>query len=92
MPTISLDPDALRKHFHALTAKRAKIDEKLEPLRAELDELVAGKDAKMTVAQARKREDEIRPQIVKLQQQLYPIEQERAIVARALGGQTGEPE
>jgi hypothetical protein len=87
-------PDALKKHFHALSAKRAKVDEKLDPLRRELNDIVAGKgaSAKLTHAQAVKREAEVRADIVKLQAQLAPIESERATVARALNGQTGLPE
>lgn len=82
-------PETLRKRFKELTGERAKIDKKLVPLRAELDALVAG-DTKLTVKQANAREAEIRPQIVKLQTTLSPIEMERAAVARALGGKTGE--
>src|SRR5690349_3404529 len=94
MATMDFSPDALRKHFHALSAKRAKIDEKLDPLRRELNDIVAGegKAGKMTLAQARKREAELRADIVKLQRELAPIESERATVANALRGQTGVPD
>lgn len=82
-------PEKLRAHFKELTGKREEIDAKLVPLRAELDDLVAGK-TELTVAKAQRREATIRERIKALQAELYPIEQERAAVARALGGKTGE--
>lgn len=85
---MDFSPDALRKHFKALTAKREKIDAELDPARAELNALVAG-DTKLSVKAAHKREEEVRATIRKLQTKLAPIEMERAAVARALGGQTG---
>lgn len=90
MSGIDFSPDNLRKHFHELTAKREKIDAKLDPLRAELNALVAG-DTKLTVKKAKEREAVIRKEIVALQDKLFPIERERAAVARALGGKTGAP-
>lgn len=87
---LDLSPDALRKHFAVLTRKRETIDTKLDPLRAELDSLVAG-DTKLSVKGAQKREAEVRKQIVELQAKLFPIENERAATARALGGKTSEP-
>jgi hypothetical protein len=88
---MDFSPAALRAHFKALTAKREKIDVHLDPLRAELDALVAG-DTKLTVKKAKEREAVIREEIKNLQAKLFPIENERAAVARALGGKTGEPE
>jgi hypothetical protein len=84
-------PDKLRKHFKDLTAKSEAIDKKLQPLRDELDALVAG-DGVVTVKEARKREAVIRPKIVALQEEQFPIEMERAATARALGGKTGTPD
>lgn len=94
MAAVDFSPDSLRKHFHALSKKRAKIDAKLDPLRVELNALVAGegKFASMPLAKARKREEELRADIVKMQRDLAPIENERAAVSRALGGQTGVPD
>lgn len=85
---MDFSPDKLRPHFKALTKKREAIDKKLQPLRDELDELVAG-DTDLTVKEAKAREEAIRKSIIKLQNDLYPIEMERASVARALGGKTG---
>ncbi len=79
-------PESLRKHFHALSKKRAKIDAKLDPKRSELNALVA-KDS-----YSRKAEAKLREEIIKLQHELAPIENERAAVSRALGGKTGVPE
>lgn len=88
---MDFSPDKIRARFHALTAQREKIDAKLNPLRAELDSLVGG-DTKLSVKAARTREDKVRGSIKELQDKLFPIEQERAACARALGGKTGEPE
>lgn len=84
-------PESLRKRFKELTAAHDKIQGKLQPLRDELDSLVAG-EGDITVKKARAREEAIRPKIKALQEELYPIEMERAAVSRALGGKTGIPE
>lgn len=77
---MDFSPDKLRPHFQALTKKREAIDKDLNPLRAELDK------GGLTP----KREETVRGKIRDLQQKLAPIEMERAAVARALGGKTGE--
>lgn len=82
---MDFSPDKIRARFHELTQQREKIDAKLVPLRAKLDK-AGGRD--MTPAA----EAKLRADIVKLQHELAPIEQERAACARALGGKTGEPE
>lgn len=83
-------PENLRKRWKELTAKHDAIDAKLSPLREELDATLA--DESLTVKVARAKEAKLRPQIKALQEELYPIEMERAAVARALGGKTGDPE
>lgn len=80
---MDFSPKAIRARFHALTVKHDAIQGKLQPLRDELDALG---DTDMTVREARAREEAIRPQIKALQAELYPIEMERALCARALGG------
>lgn len=82
-------PDKIRARFHELTAERAKIDAKLDPLRTELDALVAG-ETDLTAKKVIAREAKVREQIKALQEQLFPVENERAACARALGGKTGE--
>jgi hypothetical protein len=86
---MDFSPEKLRAHFADLTKKHDAITAKLQPLRDELDAL-GGSD--LSVSDARKREEKLRPQIVKHQQELAPIEAERAAVARALGGKTSTPE
>lgn len=86
---MDFSPDKIRARFHELTGERAKIDAKLDPLREELADLIAG-ETELTVKKARVREEVVREKIVDLQQQLAPIENERAACARALGGKTGE--
>lgn len=81
-------PEALRARWAELTAERAALDAGLDPLRAELDAL-AGGTAPLTLAEAWAREPALRGEIEALQDRLYPIEQERAAIARALGGKTG---
>lgn len=88
---MNFSPEKIRARFHELTAERAKIDAVLDPLRAELDNLVAG-ETDLSVKQARAREEKVRAQIRKWQTQMHPIEMERATCARALGGKTGTPE
>jgi hypothetical protein len=86
---MDFSPEALRKEWRALTAKREKIDAVLQPARDELNTLVAG-DTKLSFAKARDREADLRETIRKQQDKLGPIEMQRAAVARALGGKTGE--
>lgn len=80
--------EAIRAHFHRKTAEEDAIRSKLQPLRDELDALVAG-DTSLTVKKAQAREQALRAEIVKLQEKLLPITNERAMAARALGGKTG---
>jgi len=83
-----LTEEALRARWQELTSKREEIDAQLHPAWAELNALVAG-DTALTIKQAHEREAVLREQIKAAQAELFPIEQERAMVARALGGQTG---
>jgi chromosome segregation ATPase len=87
---MDFSPDTIRARFHELTAERAKIDAKLEPLRTERDAILRG-DTDLTVKKAKAREEHLAEKIAAFQQQLAPIENERAACARALGGKTGEP-
>lgn len=87
---MDFSPDKIRARFHELTAEREKIDAKLNPAWEELNAIVAG-DTDLTVKQAREREAELRKTIRALQDELSPIEMERATCSRALGGKTGKP-
>jgi chromosome segregation ATPase len=86
---MDFSPDKIRARFHELTAERAKIDAKLEPLREERDGILQG-ESDLTVKKANARRHALDEKIEKLQQELAPIENERAACARALGGKTGE--
>lgn len=88
---MDFSPEALRAQWKKLTAQSDAINAKLDPLREELNAVVAG-EGNITVKKAAEREAALRPKIKELQNQLYPIEMERAAVARALGGKTGDPE
>ena len=83
-------PAALKSRWDELTGQRATLDAQLDPKRAELDAL-AGGTADLSLAEAFAREPALRAEIEALQDELYPIEQERAAIARALGGKTGTP-
>lgn len=76
-------PEKMRKRFHELTAKSAAIRAKADPLREARDKVaarhareIAGHNAKVQAAE----------------KGLFEIEQERAMLAKALGGRMGEPE
>ena len=84
---MDFSPDTLRKQFAKLTKQSDALEAKLQPMRNELNDVVAGK-GNITVMQASKREADLRPKIRKLQEELAPIEMERAAIARALGGKT----
>lgn len=85
MPTPDLSPEALRKAFKELS-------DKFEPRAEKRDALKRERDAKaeagtLTVKQSQDYDAKIR----KANEGLYDLEMQRAVVARALGGKTGEP-
>jgi uncharacterized coiled-coil DUF342 family protein len=71
-----------RKHFHALGRLRDEIRKELDPLQEERDALVARYEPMVAERNVR---------IKELNEQLMPIEQERAYIARGLNGKTGDP-
>jgi uncharacterized protein (DUF3084 family) len=75
------NPEKMRARFHDLTAKAAKIRAKADPLREARDE-VAARHAKEIAAHNKK--------VRAAEDGLFDIEQERAMLARALGGRVGE--
>lgn len=74
------DPDTLRKRFHELNARRDAILAVAMPLRAARDAFSAEADAKLAAMKA---------DILKAEAGLFEIDQERAVISRALGGKTG---
>ena len=72
----------IKKRFHALGAERERKLALSAPLRARRDALVT---------KARAEELELNKQIKAAEVGLYEIDVERAALARAVGGQTGEP-
>lgn len=74
------DPKNMKARFAELTAQRDKIMSASAPLRTRRDEVQAQLDAAIQPLNA---------EIKKIEAGLYGIEQERAIIARALGGKTG---
>lgn len=80
---MDFDPDKMRKRFRELTEKSERIRAKVDPLRSARDK----------AAQRHSREIEKHNAKVRTAEKgLFDIEQERAMLARALGGRTGEPE
>lgn len=80
---MDMTPEKMKARFAELTEARAGLDAKLAPLREELASIVQG-TADLHLTAARARETDIRAQIVKLQDALFPVEQERGALARAL--------
>ena len=77
---MDFSPDKLRKRFAELTKKYDAIDAKRSKVQIERD----GKIDKLSMADARSYASRIR----KLHAEAAPIEEERAAISRALGGQT----
>lgn len=78
---MEMNPDKLRKRFHDLTAQAAKIRAKSDPIRAKRDK--AQKDYMESIGKQNEA-------LKKAEDGLFEIEQERAMIARALGGRVGE--
>ena len=74
------DPKSMKARFAELTTQREKIMSASAPLRSRRDEVQAQLDAAIQPLNA---------EIKKIEIGLYGIDQERAIIARALGGKTG---
>lgn len=74
------DPDTMRRRFHELGAKREQILAVSTPLRDARDAFSAEVDAKLAAMKA---------EIAKAESGLFDLEQERAVISRALGGKTG---
>jgi len=85
--TMDFSPDALKAHLADLNDRIDLAESELQPLRDELAQLVSG-DTNLSVKKAAAREAKIRAEIRQRQNALYPLEMERAAVARALGGKT----
>lgn len=73
-------PEAMRNRFSELGEQKAKIETKAAPLIAARDEMAAKYQADLDLANAK---------IKKAQDGLFEIDQERALIVRALAGSTG---
>ena len=80
---MNLSPETLRKRFHELTARAEKIRAKADPLRGKRDALLGKHGAEI---------DPLNAKIRKAEDGLFEIEQERAMIARALAGKVGAPD
>lgn len=76
---MDFSPETLRARFHELTAQHDEIRAKSDPLRAKRDAL-SQKHAL--------EEKALNDRIKEVEAGLFEIEQERAALARALGGKT----
>lgn len=74
------DHDAMRKRFHDLGRQRDTIISELDPIIKRRDDAIAAHESELKPIEA---------QIKSRRGPLYAIDQERALIARALGGKTG---
>jgi hypothetical protein len=79
MPTA----ETMKKRFWELTAQRDKHRAKSDPVRAERDKLVAKQLKEL---------EEADKKVASAEEGLYEIEQEMALLVRAVGGRMGDPE
>ena len=82
-----MKPEEMRKRFHENRAERERILAKSEPMRKERDDLLQAYEPRVR---------ELERQIKEVEQQgnpsLYDLDQEAAMISRALGGKTGKAE
>jgi len=74
------DPNTMRDRFRVLGEQKASLEEKLAPLQAKRDELRQAYEMLMQPLEA---------QLKEMSAPLFGIDQERAVIARALAGKTG---
>lgn len=79
---MDFSPDKMRKRFAELTEQHDKLDAKRTALQLERDSKVDTHPEKVVRA--------YRDRIIKLHEEIAPIEEERAMISRALGGKTSE--
>jgi hypothetical protein len=78
---MNYDPETMRARFHDLTAQAVKIRARADPLR----------DARDTLIKRHANEiDSHNKKVRAAEKGLFEIEQERAMLARALGGRVGD--
>jgi hypothetical protein len=76
-------PETMKKRFWELKDQRDKLRAKADPIRAERDELSVKHAKEIAKANAK---------VAVAEKGLYDIEQEMAMLVRAIGGRMGEPE
>ena len=74
------DPETMRKRFRDLAAQKEAMRAAADPLRAERDAATAACDAIVKPLEQKLRQ---------IEAPLFAIDQERAVIARALSGKTG---
>jgi hypothetical protein len=77
------DPETMRARFWALFREGEMIRASAAPKRADRDQKIAEHERTIAALNA---------EIKQIEAPLYDIEQERAVIARALGGKTGAPQ
>lgn len=75
-------PEAMRRRFAELTTKRDEILQQSTPLREQRDRMLADHQ---------QQQKNLNDEIAKVETGLFDIDQERAMLARALNGKTGDP-
>lgn len=82
MADLTMTRDALRARFNELGMDRAAILATSTPLREQRDKLVRDVTTQAATLEA---------QVKTIEAPLFDLDQERAMLARALGGRTGDP-
>ncbi len=80
---MDFSPEKMRARFRELTEQTVKLHARRDPVRAKRDALVKKQMAALAKADA---------EVTKAEEGLFEIDQERAMLVRALGGKTGEPD
>jgi hypothetical protein len=78
---VDFRPETLKTRFWELNVQRDALLAESAPLRAELEAVAT---------EMREKEETIRRKIKAIEEPLYNIDMERGMLARALGGKTGE--
>ena len=81
MAEVDFRPETLKTRFWELNVQRDALLAESAPLRAELEAVAT---------EMREKEETIRRKIKAIEEPLYNIDMERGMLARALGGKTGE--
>lgn len=81
----NMTEETMRARFHELNADKERVIESLQPLQQRYD------DIRFQMDQLAEELAPIRAELIKRKEPLFDIDMERAALARALKGKTGQP-